>query len=98
MKRYTLLLSALTVLALSCSKQPHPDSVKATFRDATGTDGCGMVIELTDGQFIEPKNLHEFDLEPHHGDKIWVRYHLATSGGSICMIGDIVVIDHIAKR
>lgn len=98
MKKHILFLPTLFLLTLSCEKNACSDSVKATFHDATGTDGCGMVIELANGKFIEPKNLDEFAIEPHHGDKIWVSYHLATNGGTICMIGDVVLIDCITKR
>ena len=98
MNRFSILLLVFFVLICSCQKNPCSGSVKAKFHDAAGTDGCGMVIELNNGKFIEPKNLDDFNIEPQHGEKIWVSYHLAQSGGTVCMIGDIVIIDCINLR
>lgn len=86
------------LLSASCQKNACSDSVKATFVDATGTDGCGMIIELTNGKFLEPKNLNDFDVVPKNGKKIWVSYHLAQTGGTVCMIGDVVILDCITER
>lgn len=91
------LVACLTLFA-SCQKNSCSDSVKAKFIDATGTGGCGMVIELASGQLIEPKNLTDFAIEPRDGSKIWVTYLLAQSGGTVCMIGDGILIDCISER
>jgi hypothetical protein len=93
------ILPLLAILFLfSCKKGDCEDAEKATFKDATGTDGCGMLIELSDGKLLEPQNLNEFDITVEDGNKIWVSYHLAESGGTICMVGDVVVIDCISER
>lgn len=98
MKNHILLLATGLALLVSCQKNSCSDSVKAKFLDATGTGGCGMVIELKDGKLIEPKNLGDFEITPRNGEKIWVSYHLAQTGGTVCMIGDVVIIDCITKR
>ena len=98
MRKYIGLLVVCLTLFAACKKSPCSDAVKAKFLDATGTDGCGMVIELENGELIEPRNLSDFEIEPQDGEKIWVSYHLAENGGSICMIGDIVIIDCITER
>ena len=98
MKKNFTLLFGIVLLCLSCKKSSCENAVKATFHDATGLDGCGMVIKLENGNAIEPRNLNEFDIVPKDGDKIWVSYHLVQNAGSICMIGDIVDIDCIQKR
>lgn len=98
MKIYLFFLGLCPALLLSCQKKSCPDPVKASFVDATGTDGCGMLIELGNGQLLEPRNLDDFDIEPENGAKIWVNYHPAQSGATVCMIGDVVVIDCIVKR
>ena len=86
------------VFLISCQKNSCSESVKAKFLDATGTDGCGMVIELSNGKLIEPKNLDDFSIDPQDGEKIWISYHLAQTGGTVCMIGDVVIIDCISER
>lgn len=82
----------------ACNKNKScTDGVKGKFVDATGLDGCGMIIELNSGKKLEPKNLSEFDINIADNQKIRLKYHL-TSGGSICMVGEIVEIDCIAER
>lgn len=82
----------------SCKKSSCSGCEKATLRDGTGIGGCGMVIELSNGKMIEPRNLDSFDITPLDGDKIWVKYHNVVGGGTVCMIGDVVEIDYIEKR
>ncbi len=82
----------------SCNKNYCEGGVKAVFQDETGLDGCGMLIKLKNGKFLEPKNLADFDVNPPNGQKIWVSYHLAESGVSTCMVGDLVVVDCLTNR
>lgn len=82
---------------MACSKKPCDNAVGAKFKDLTGLDGCGMVIELQDGSKIEPINIDEFDVEPVDGKSIWVKYH-NIDGGSVCMVGPIVEIDCIKEK
>lgn len=95
MKNY---FGVLLVFFISCQKNDCSESVKAKFMDATGTGGCGMVIELSNGKLIEPRNLDDFNIDPRDGEKIWISYHLDQIGGTVCMIGDVVVIDCISER
>lgn len=93
----TLYTFALILLITSCKKGNCIQAVKAEFKDLTGLDGCGIVIELSDGKKLEPTNLNEFSITPEDGKKIWVSYH-SVEGGSICMVGDIVEINCISER
>lgn len=97
MKSIISVLSFASITLSSCQKGDCSNAVKGEFKDLTGLDGCGMVIELSNGEKIEPRNLSDFNVEPEDGKKIWVKYHLA-EGGSICMVGDIVRIDCITER
>ena len=94
-----MIVTCLVLLAAlsSCQKGGCKEAVKAEFKDLTGLDGCGIVIQLSDGSYIEPQNLSDFSITPEDGKKIWVQYH-STQGGSICMVGDIVKIDCISER
>lgn len=101
MKRnpFVYLLTFILVLHLSgCNKSTCENAQKAKLKDLTGLDGCGMVIQLPNGSYLEPTNLHEMDIEMTDGKKIWVSYHFPPSMASICMVGDIVEIDCISPR
>jgi hypothetical protein len=93
-----LLFTALSFLIFSCSKS-HKGMTKATIKDYTGLDGCGMVIELENGDEIEPSNLNSFSssISITDGQKIWVKYH-EIGGASICMVGPSVEIDEMEER
>ena len=89
----------LLFVLLSCSKNECPRAVKGEFKDYSGLDGCGFVIILENGNRIEPINLNKFDIELVDNQKIWVDFHINENlSASICMVGDIVVIDCISKR
>ena len=89
----------ITPLLFSCNKNECPGAVKGELKDYTGLDGCGFVIILENGDRIEPINLIDFDVELIDNQKIWVDYHINENlSASICMVGDIVVIDCISKR
>jgi hypothetical protein len=93
-----LLFTALSFLIFSCSKS-HEGMTKATIKDYTGLDGCGMIIELENGDAIEPSNLNSFSssVSISDGQKIWVKYH-EIGGASICMVGPSVEIDELEER
>lgn len=94
--KYLIVLGSLLFL-FSCNKGPCENAEKAKFKDMTGFDGCGMMIELQDGKRLEPVNLGDYELQPEDGKKIWVEYELF-NGASICMSGDIVKITCISER
>ena len=92
-------ISLITLLFLACNKNKCDDSVKAELKDLSGLDGCGYVIELENGNKLEPLNLNDFNIDLKDGKKIWVSYHLTTSMiATSCMVGDIVEIECIANR
>jgi hypothetical protein len=93
-----LFFTALSFLIFSCSKT-HEGMTKATIKDYTGLDGCGMLIVLENGNEIEPSNLNSFSssVSISDGQKVWVKYH-EIGGASICMVGAIVQIDELEER
>lgn len=97
------LLPFFTIILLlsfsSCSKKMTcPDSQKAPLVDRTGLDGCSFMIELKDGTMLEPRNLTDFTIEKKDGLKVWISYHNAENGVSICMAGKMIEIDCIEER
>ena len=95
MKLALLVISLVAFLA--CKKDDCSNGINAKFKDLTGLDGCGMVIELEDGTRLEPVNLSDISITPKDGMKIRLKYH-SIEGGSICMVGETVKIDCLEKR
>ena len=98
MKSKLVSLVLIGLVYSSCSKSKS-GMEKAKLHDYTGLDGCGMLIDLDNGEVLEPINLSDFQTEVtiQDGQKVWVKYH-ETSGGSFCMVGKIVTIDEIENR
>ena len=92
-------ISLITLLLLACNKNKCSHSVKAELKDLSVLDGCGFVIELKNGNKLEPLNLSDFDIDLNDGKKIWVSYHLTTKMiATACMVGDIVEIECLTNR
>ena len=92
-------IGLIAVILSSCNKNKCSDSVKAELKDLNGLDGCLFVIELENGDRLEPLNLSDFNIKLKDGKKIWVSYHLTVNFiATLCMVGDIVEIECIANR
>jgi hypothetical protein len=92
-------ISLAALLLMACTKNKCSDSVKGELKDLSGLDGCEFVIELENGNKLEPLNLSEFNIALNDGKKVWISYHLTTNMiGAACMVGDIIEIDCIANR
>ena len=61
-------------------------------------DGCSWLIQLENGQILEPLNLKEFDIEKKDNKKIWVTYEDTEGYVSICMMGPIIRIKCLSER
>ena len=103
MKSLSIFLLSLT-LFLNCSKKDcgHNGSVKsekcgdathAILVDKTGLDGCRWALRLDNGDYLEPTNLSDFDLELVDNKSVAVNYTVRDNLGSICMIGAVVDIN-----
>lgn len=90
--------SQLTACKKKDDEMSCPNSVSATFKDLTGLDGCGFVLELADGTRLEVSNLNELDLTPEDGLKVRVVYSDQIDLASICMVGPIVKVDCIVPE
>lgn len=102
MKRSLFILSALALLSLAACKKNDapatcPNGVSATFKNLTGLDGCGYVLELADGSRLEVANLDALNLTPQDGMKVRVEYQ-QTDMASICMVGPIVLVSCISPE
>lgn len=91
-----LLFLVLVLVLASCAQQHCPYGVPAKMRNLAGLDGCGWVLELTDGSRLEPINLNTYNLNLVEGKKIYVTYE-DFPGASICMVGKIVKITSVCE-
>lgn len=91
----TLILLALTLLLFQCKNNWENNCVKGRLVNLAGLDGCGWVIKLDNGSTLEPVNLGDFDIKLVNDRPVCVSYHAAKGYLSICMVGDIVEIEHI---
>ncbi len=99
MKNKTLIFFFASVLMFMGCTKSHKGMLEGTIQDYTGLDGCGLVIELENGTVLEPQNWNTFENEVQLQDnqKVWVKYH-STEGASICMVGEIVLLDALEER
>jgi hypothetical protein len=85
-----ILISLFSIL--SCQKDDFtpPENYIAVFlRDLTGLDGCSLVLQKTDNEYLEPINLDEFNVQLEVGKEYWIMYENPSSG-SYCMVGEVV--------
>ena len=64
-------------------------------KDYTGLDGCGFIIELDNGNKLEPVSLEDTAFVFKDGERVYVEYTPLQDYGSICMVGITAHIDSI---
>jgi len=75
-------------MIIGCEGDPLHEINEATgiVKDYTGLDGCGFVIELSDGTKLEPFYIDTaFTL--HDDQHVYVKYGILKDHASICMVG-----------
>jgi hypothetical protein len=100
MKQITRLMAicGMALLLWACPRNQCPEGVDALLRDYTGLSGCRWVLELEDGERLEPVNLHELDFEPRDNLQVRVQFTEAEDMMSICMVGRMVNIVCISSK
>jgi hypothetical protein len=68
------------------------NTVRATIVNKTGLDGCGWLLQLSDGSSLEPTNLSDFGIELVDNKTVDVSY-TEVNMISICMVGPVVEIN-----
>ena len=69
---------------------------KAKVLNYKGRDACDFVLELENGEHLEPDYLaNNFQID---GQKVWVKYQIRKDVESICMMGKMVKVIEIKKR
>jgi hypothetical protein len=74
-----------------CISYPVACNTPATVRDLTGLDGCGKVLELANGQRLEPHGTVWNSFTSTNGQQVFINY-TPTPNASICMVGQTVEI------
>lgn len=113
---YILLLILSLVLlgtVTSCQKNelalPNVCGTMATIKDLRGLDGCGFVLELDNGERLEPVLRYgcwdpSYQYTPNvdnvdfiEGKRVSIAYNVLPDRGSICMAGKVVEITCISE-
>lgn len=95
--KWFLSFLVLLFFAFACSKD-DPCSNLQNGAIVGSLHGCSWLIKLDDGQYLEPVNLEDFDIEPSLDLEILVNYHTSSSFGSYCQFGNVVEIDCIRLK
>lgn len=94
---YFLIFTILLISFPSCEKV-NPTGlgeVEGIVRDYTGLDGCGFIIELVNGDKLEPVEVVDTNFVFMDGQRVLVTYTELTNLSSICMVGIMVRIETI---
>lgn len=75
-----------TATAIKCNK-------KATVKDMTGLDGCGLMFELENGEKLMPENPENMPASLHDGQQVSISFTYLEDRVSACMAGKIVSIE-----
>ena len=88
---------AASVLLVGCPEKGCEDGVPGMLVDYSGLSGCTWIIQLQNGERLEPLNLDKFDIVPVDSLIVHVTYAEAPTMMSICMVGKMVEITCISK-
>jgi hypothetical protein len=64
--------------------------------DYTGLDGCSYIVELDNGEKLDPVSLIDSTFQFIDGRRVALRYTVLTEQASNCMVGKMVSLDWIA--
>jgi len=71
--------------------------IEGIVKDYTGLDGCGFVIELVNGEKLEPVEIVDKNFKLYDNQRVALSYTELTNFGSICMVGKIARIETIRE-
>ncbi len=94
---YYLLFTVVLFSFYSCEKEIPTGlgEVEGIVRNYTGLDGCGFIIELLNGDKLEPVEVVDTNFVFMDGQRVAVTYTELTNRSSICMVGIMVRIETI---
>jgi len=71
--------------------------IEGIVKDYTGFDGCGFIIELVNGEKLEPVEIVNKDFKLFDNQRVALTYTELTDYSSICMVGKIVRVETIRE-
>lgn len=93
-----ILFLGLSLLYTSCNDgKLFLGETEGIVKDYTGLDGCGFIIELENGDKLEPAQVLDSNFVFYDGQKVIFTYTELKDVGSICMVGKIVRIESIRE-
>jgi len=90
-----LAIIVLVLLAISCNEKSNEitsSQYSGVVKDYSELDGCGYIIELENGDKINPVIINNANIELQEGDSVEIIYEIIDSIASICMIGENAVV------
>lgn len=94
MKIFALLFLVFIFFVVSCAPRKFaPDGDKGTLKKLE-LDGCSWIIELENGDRLQPINLESMNFELSENKKVTISYE-AVDAMSICMAGKTVELKWI---
>lgn len=98
MKTIYFLVFTIFLFSFTSCEKDNPTGlgeVEGIVRDYTGLDGCGFIIELVNGEKLEPVKVADTNFVFMDGQRVVVTYTELTDMGSYCMVGKVVKIETI---
>lgn len=92
------LILSLAATLWGCPENPCPEGVDALLVDYSHLAGCSWILELPDGERLQPLNLSDFEMEPTDSMLVRVSFSEAEDRAGICMVGKMVFIQCITPR
>lgn len=91
-----LAIIVLVLLAVSCSEKKNNDIQTKTatgiIKDYSDIDGCSYIIELENGEKINPIIINNSNIELHDGDNVEITYEIIDSIADVCMAGQTAIV------
>lgn len=95
--KFIFLILFVTVFLFACSKNSNSFTAKGTIVKES-IDGCTWLIRLDNTKILEPTNLSSFNVTIKDGQRVNLKYKLATDKFSICMMGKLVDVINISNN
>lgn len=93
-----ILILSLATLLWGCPENECPEGVDAMLVDYSHLGGCSWIIELPDGERLQPLNLNDYEMAPTDSMLVRVSFSVADDMAGICMVGTMVHIQCITPR
>lgn len=90
-----LAILVLLLLAVSCSEKNNDIqslNYKGVVKDYSDLDGCGFIIELENGDKINPVIINNSNIELIDGENVEISYELIDTIADICMVGQNAIV------